>query len=448
MRNFLIVSFSLFFLSACSDKKVQQVKTVNLNPTTYGKNVSKAELAEEIALAGEQLVDPARFMYADLLFDVALQTDPNNKRAGFYKSFLASFMSMRGLGARVENAIKAHGNESDLAEYQKIVKNFPNSSVKTFLLDNSGKSDIEHEADVQAFLDEYRAGQDKFRQFVKNNKDLNLTLNVNILAAGAMIEDAAEHCDAELVSNETIEMAEQCDYLTALQVKLDRADLEALQHAQAGLQIYLTALTAYDLSGLKELANLADKIEEEESREISELEIVEFARSQSQLGKLRNENLLKSIITMGVDALNGVKWANKIQNQLCPTGEPIRGERKRNLVRSDICLQDKVEWDGTVVKTVEEQIDTAERILQNKTIAHSDTIGWQRYNTLIRPAAPFYTPVKDLLTLAPTEFDECGNALNLGDKTLGGVYPNGDAETFILNPYIECNKPIIESIEE
>lgn len=439
MKSLILISLSLIFLSACTNKKTE-VKTVSLKPTSYGKNHTKAQLAEEIALAGEQLIDPARFMYADLLFDISLQTDPNNIRAKFYKSFLASFMSLRGLGSRIEKAIEKNGNEKDIANYHKIVKNFPNSSVKTFLLNNAGKSDISGEAGIQNFLDEYRAGQDKFRSFIKNHKNLKLTLNVNMLAAGALFEDVAKNCDAKLVSDDLIETAEKCEYLTALQVNIDRADLEVLQHAQSGLQIYLTMLTAYDFSGLTDLARLAEQVEMEQNRELSEKEIIEFAKSHPKLGKLRSASLLKSIITMGADALNGVKWAHKIQDQLCPTGKPIRGDRKRNLIRTDICIQDDLDYKGDVVSTVEENIELAEKILQNQKIAHSDYIDGQIYNTQIRPAAPFYTPVNDLLSLAPTKFDECGNGINLGDKTLAGVFPNGDADIFMTDTR-DCFNP-------
>lgn len=445
MRKFLLVSISLIFLSACTDKKITEVKTVDLKPTSYGKDLTKAQLAEEVALAGEQLVDPARFMYADLLFDIALQTDPNNKRAGFYKSFLASFMSMRGLGARIEKAIKKNGTENDLDRYQRIVKAFPNSSVKTFLLNSSGKADIKDEADVQKFLDEYQAGQNKFRTFIKNNKDLNLTLNVNLLAAGALIEDVAKYCDARYASEDLLETAENCEFLTAFQINLDRADLEILQHAQSGVQIYLTLLTAYDFSGLAELNTIAEQVETEQFRELTDKEIVDFAKSHPKLGKLRSENLLQSIVTMGVDALSGLKWAHKIKDQLCPTGEAVRGNRNRNLFRNDICLKPRIDYNGNVIATVEEDLEKAEKILQNKAIFHSKKIDGEIYNTLIRPAAPFYNPVNDLLALAPIKFDECGNSLNLADKTLAGVFPNGDAEIFIIDNNSDC---LITSDEE
>jgi hypothetical protein len=49
----------------------------------------------------------------------------------------------------------------------------------------------------------------------------------------------------------------------------------------------------------------------------------------------------------------------------------------------------------------------------------------------IKPVAPFANPVQDLRSLAPISYNECGNPVALADSTIGGVFPNGDGNTYL-----------------
>ncbi len=50
------------------------------------------------------------------------------------------------------------------------------------------------------------------------------------------------------------------------------------------------------------------------------------------------------------------------------------------------------------------------------------------YETQARFLAPIVAPVANLKSLLPTRFNACGGAANVGDATLGGVFPHADAD--------------------
>ncbi len=195
-------------------------------------------------MAGEQLATPTGFMYADVVLDQALSQDPDNKKAQFYKAFLAQPMALQGILARIKPL--ANLKPETKKQYEEAISGLPNSGLKTFLFD--GQEDIKTEKDAQAFVDEIHQGQEKFRQFLKANKDLELTLNLNDWAIQGSVKKAMDDCAVNQVTAGVYEI-KKCDLTHTLEVKLNRADIEALQQITAGLQIYTAMLNSYDASG-------------------------------------------------------------------------------------------------------------------------------------------------------------------------------------------------------
>ena len=176
----LLVSFSLVGLTACTGKKSKDNKgSKTIDTNLIQKNSSSlTDSAENLALSAEQLISPLSFMYADLIFDMALKNDPNNKRAQVYKTILKPLVYMKGSMKRIKPLIPLLTKEEQ-REYNKFIKDYPESALKTFLLD--GKEDLNSEADVQVFLDGYRDQWEQVRLFMKDNKNLNIDLNVMTL---------------------------------------------------------------------------------------------------------------------------------------------------------------------------------------------------------------------------------------------------------------------------
>lgn len=227
----LVIMASFTAILACTKNKSSDThagvsddgkgtKTINTNEILENKETSSAEKAEMLALAGEQLVGPTGFMYADVVFDQALSLDAENKRAQFYKAFLATPLSLRGIYSRVKPLVQAAG-EKEMNEYEQTIKEFPASAVTTFLLD--GPNDLKTERDIQGFLTQVYDATDRFRTFLKNNKSLDLTLNVNDYGMMPSLKKAAEDCAIDQVESGVFELKE-CDLKDALKIKMNRGD--------------------------------------------------------------------------------------------------------------------------------------------------------------------------------------------------------------------------------
>lgn len=416
----LVVMASLSAVVACSPSKNTNTKngitTLNSGSIMADKTLSPVEKAEKLALAGEQLTTPTGFMYADLVFDQALSLDSNNKRAQFYKAFLATPMSLRGIMARVKPLAYTHPKTKK--EYDEAVKNLPNSGLKTFLFDGSG--DIRNEKDIQGFVTQIHDAQDQFRTFLKNNKSLELTLNVNDWAIQGSIQKTLEECAVTQVS-EGVYDVKKCDLTNALEVKINRADIEALQQIVAGMQIYLATFVSYDATGTIAVSR------KYEGKQVSNKVLYKELSQNADFGKLINANALKGIVDMGIDAVAGVRWASQIQNELCQYGQEDLKNRKGFLFGKGLCIKTENE-DGSKLEDVLKIVDT---VLAGQTIEVKVGSN-QEIQTIAKPIAVLANPVADLKALRPV-FNACDKVQSVSDDTLGGIFPNHDGNEVLAS---------------
>jgi hypothetical protein len=370
---------------------------------------------------------PLGFMYADVVFDKALEIDPKNDRARFYKAFLKPVMSLRGSLARVKPLVDL-SDSATRTNYKKTIDEIPNSGLRTFLLD--GPADIVDEKSAQDFLAQYRNELNEYRLFLRENKGLKLTLNLSELSWQGRIDEVVKECPVQEVSYGTYEII-NCDFSKVLQVDVSRADIEIMQQIVAGYQLYSIMYTTYDATGLINLSS---------AQPLTQKQAVLFLKSNSDFGKLRKDHQLETVLSMGSDVVAGVRWALTIQNELCPNGSANPKNRPGLLFREGICVKSRTD-DGRsvqeILRTVESAI--AGQSTPNVFIGRGINEG-QTYDSVVNIAAPLKNPVQDLKSMMPTKFDQCGNATDVGDNTLGGLFPQGDAKT-ILTLQQEINKP-------
>lgn len=419
----LAVVLAVSTLAACSNKQAENksgITTLNSAAIMADKTLTPQEKAEKLALAGEQLTTPTGFMYADLVFDQALSLDSSNKRAQFYKAFLATPMALRGILARVKPLAYTH--QKTKKEYDEAISNLPNSSLKTFLFDGTGN--ITTEKDIQSFVDQIHNGQDQFRTYLKNNKNLELTLNVNDWAIQGSIQKALQECAVNQVAKGVYDI-KKCDVTSALQFKLNRADVEALQQISAGMQIYTAMLTSYDATGSIATARKFD------GQKVSNKVLWKELSKSADFAKLRNADALKNVIGMGVDAVAGIRWAVQIQNELCQYGEKNSNNRSGFLFGKGVCIKSKNE-DGSILEDTLRLVDT---VLSGQSI--EVTIGQnQEIKTQVRPSTVLAKPIADLKALRPV-FNNCDKVSSVSDDTLGGMFPNNDANE-VLASSVHC----------
>ncbi len=421
MNKSAAIIMSLGLLASCNmeekvSKKQMLGKTQVNTSAIIASDASASAKAEQLALAAEQLLTPSGFIYADMVLDMALKLDANNKRAGLYKSFLASSMAAKGILARIKPL--AEKDPKMKKNLEETISKMQEGSLKTFLLD--GKADIKNEKDVQAFADSVINGLGKFRQFMKANKNLEIELNINdYITASSSSYSSESYCDTYPTGNgnyETDCYVNEEDSINniASKVSLNRADIEALQHISAGYQIYGALLNSYSVSGAIKVAKNSAQAPKTTQQIWKEL------TKDAEFGKLRND-IFSKIPELGSDAIMGVRWAMNAQSELCPAGEERPNSRPGTLFGNGLCIKEGADQ-------IERTLEMVELALNGQRMPVK--IGDSEME--IETGAITKNPIKDLKALKPV-FNKCGKITSVSDDTLNGIFPNGDLNEALAN---------------
>lgn len=425
-KEWVLLILFAFMFSACAPgtndnhrtKRPEIPEVVDIEAILKQKNLPEKKKAEKLSLSGEKLVSPIGFMYANEVFAKVLEIDPGNKKALFYKAILNPLMKFKGILKRIEPLINK-GTEKDQKRYKAEITGLANGGLREFLLD--GKPDIDSEVKLQKFVASTRASQNKLRLFLKSNKELILNLKINLFEQGI-----TKHCSV-VKTQEGLYKQSTCDFISVQERKVDRADIEILQHIVAGLQVYSILLTAYDGTGIQEINN------ERQSRKVTEEEMVNHLMSVSQFGKLQKDNSLSEIPKLGSDIFSGAKWAYRMQKFLCPLGRS-GGQMNRPgyLMNRGVCISNSTPY-GTPTEQVFEMLEIALQGMP-QTYDFRDNQGKESQviaSANFNPLAPIFNPKSNLKELMPNQFDDCGRTTGFSDKTIGGMFPDSDANNVV-----------------
>tara|TARA_B110001454_G_scaffold219179_1_gene250724 strand:+ start:2778 stop:4025 length:1248 start_codon:yes stop_codon:yes gene_type:complete len=392
---------------ACENSKSKGLDTGSKKQVFINSAMSSADLIE----AGEQLITPTQFMVADKVFDMALEQDPNNFKALFYKQFLKSFMVNKGILTRVKPLIAKHGN---LSEYEKSIKAMPDTPASRFLLD--GKEDISKIKDVQTYLSDYQSALNDFRKFLIENQDKQLSIEISSAYLENLFKDTDSYeCVPVSASGQNLYQYE-CDVTNITKRKLTTPDFMAIRQSLAGMIFFMNFYTAYSFEGIEILKTLDIK---EGAAPAEVLNIV--SEKLPEFGKLRSQNLLKETLNLGSDLVSAGRWAVQYQNQLCPKGTEVNQQRKGYLFHKGICVKNADETLRGLAMLEQVMSSTIKVKLGEKSEEFEmDYLAWYK------------NPVQDLLALAPKSFNSCGQATALKDNSLGGVFVNNDADKLLV----------------
>lgn len=401
------------FLSACGEKEIIRVEGGPKATISADATMESGALAD----AGEQLVSPYTFMLADKVFDMALQNDPNNMKALFYKKLLKRSMVFKGIVTRIRPFVKQHG---DMTKLEENIETLPHSALRTFLLE--GREDIDTTSKIQDVLVQYTQAVNEFRKFLKDNPDLELTLNLNPYLFEKTIKDEVMKSCVVINSSEN-QLDVECNLKDVATVKINSADAVALSQIAAGEVLYYSVFTSYSLEGIESLGDYRSDVETEEER-IAKLS------SLPKFGKLRGDESMSLIRSLGVDFSVAAKWALRYQQQLCPETSESNLKRKGFLFKDGICIKD--------VNEAQRNLALLDAALNGViSIQVEDSAGAPK-NVNLDVFAMSNNPVQDLRSVFPTDFNECGVATGFGDKTLGGTFPDADADMLLQNNSERC----------
>lgn len=427
-RNLIVAIAVVSALTACTSKnesKNNGKMRINSTAITENASLTPAEKAEQLALAAEQLVSGTSFMYADAVAETALSIDATNKRAQLVRALVGPAMATKGALERAKPI--AYRNAKSKADYDKFLADFdkaPNHALKKFLF--SGQTDIKNEKDVQNFIGGIVSAVDRLRVFFKSNKNMTITLNVpGEKLQGDILDKKQEECywqqEAEGVYENT------CDLKDVLQIKVERADIEGMQQIVAGYQVYFTLINAYSLAGA---IGVSDKYKD---AEVSGNVIREELLKVPEFATLRDAKGLSAIVTMGIDAIAGVRWAKNLQQQLCAAGQSDESNRPGYVLSSGICIQDRQDSETSL----EEMLKNVELALSGGLVDATFKGQHGEYTTKIKPVSVLKGSVQDVRDL-DLIFDNCGRVVSAGDSTLGGVFAKKDAGAVLSLNRQEC----------
>ncbi len=379
-------------------------------------------------------MNPAAFMFADRVLELALKEDPKNTRAQFYKALVKPLVALKGIANRVKPI--ATSTAESKAHYDETIAKMDAQtpeSLRVFLTD--GPQDIATEKDIQRFIDEQTAAWDGIRLFMKANKESGLVLYAPTtlsIALGAQ----EKWCDASQDQNGVVTYR-LCTVHEKTEFKLAAADAEALQHVAAAIVVYQTLLNHRDLSGVIAVINKF------KNQNVNGEVVYNELTKNKDFSVLRNAGGMKALVGMGLDVISGLRYVLKMQASLCPAnkadlgqrnekGQPYGGARAGYVFANGMCLSPtdskghSVEY---VWKTVELALNggnynSTYEINRNGTISER--------SIMTRPAMLLTNPIQDLKTLK-FKFNACGQINQLSDDTLGGALPAGGANQYLTD---------------
>lgn len=399
----VMVSIALIAQIACQSKHeaggLEGKKLVYANAA-----MSSVELTE----AAEQLLTPTQFMMADSVLEMALEKDPTNLKAQFYKAFLKSFMKTKGILTRIKPLVKQYG---DIKEYEKNLSKMPDIAAYRFLLD--GKQDISDVKGIQNWLSEYQIALNDFRKFLIENQSRDVQIEVSSTYLEDLFKDSSNY-DCQQVNSSEGSYTFECDFREIAKRKLTAPDFMAIRQGLSGMVFFMNFYTAYSFEGVEVLKAMEIK-ETASPKEV--LDIVKT--TMPNFGKLRDQHLLKEVQHMGSDFVQSARWAITYQNKICPTGKVKPGQRKGYLFSQGICVENANDALKNVALVEEILTQTMKIDVATGSKVEVDAMAW------------FKNPVQNILTLAPTEFNSCGEGTKFADNTLGGLFVNGDLEKWI-----------------
>ncbi len=411
--------------TACSvnlaEKEVPSPK-IDLASIEKDMALGSKEKAEILAASAERLLTPASFMYAAEVAKMALTHDPQNTKARFINAALGPVMELKGVVTRIEPLVKTRPeNAGEYYQFKASLQKYnADRSVTEFLL--KGAADITTEREAQELIARVILKVDEFRRTMKDLKNEELTLTISEASIKKEMLDEAQHRCWSRTAPGVYEKAAECDLSAAYERKLNRADFEGLQQLAAGYQVYMTVLNAWDLTGLYS-KNLSG---------VSSERYFEILALDSRFGKLRETNGMNLIPEAAQDAVIGVRYAQKMQAELCPNGYETPSNRPGSFLENGFCVENN--------DVVEKTLAIVEEMAKGGFVNFTREETQLPIDVKANAFKFFETPVRDLRDLQPTSKNACGQVTSIQDGTVGGVFANGEMNLLLAKASEESCK--------
>jgi len=412
----------------CSKDPEKEILKSNISSEKYAKELLEkgltAEAADHYARIGEILLVTEGFVYADEMFDSALEIDPNNAKALFYSAILKPLLTLKGVPRKLNGIVEGNSRKSLENFYNQLFKlNYPELiSLGYELPDGEGlyASIFEFQRDLREKLLPALENSEKSLAKLEN---ANFSLTLNLAKFWEKRNDFKCHqyeysyYDQRNERYETYKYwychydKDPMDKYNATIVKLDRHDIKMARGVLAAHVDLLRVGTAYNLKGLDILRKKWQGLTRNQQANPFGFAGTQLIREQKDFLTLADDHRLVEVAGSLPEILTHIIDLSTFQSLLCENPS-----RSNHLFKS-FCLGSR-------------SLDKAKEMLEYVTGPKEHLLGVDSHGdevfVLVDLTKVLNTPPQDLKDLLPTQFNRHGDPIVFGDPTFGGLFPNGD----------------------
>lgn len=392
-----------------------------------GKVKEAAELSAkvaELALGNEGYQE---IKGINQLLDRALELDPSNERAHFYKAMIAPYMATEGLVKQVEKQVETYPDFPEVkAGYDEMVKDLMASEMPA----------------VSAFY----LNMPETEQYFENFEDQRLWVKRKLIPAlQSMIDHLSKVSDeglAKIISSKRFDAIFTSDYKyeyhwqychsyysngeyqyncnnydftyeskpEARSTKVDEFDRMMII---GGIRAYINGLkvgTAYSFAQVEDLGRELGRYLDDNDN-IVYAEAKRIVDKYPEFMKLDPSHELGSVHNDLLEAAQDLIRLQTLQDKLCGNEE-----RKKNVVEN-ICIA--------------LSSSQAELVAESLVVQQEIGVGYDKKGNIVKTTIDLQdfisNPAGDLRDLLPSELNTDGTVKSFKDPTLGGLLPKGDA---------------------
>lgn len=423
MKNSLAVLFAFIFLNSSF---VLGVSEINISlKKIENSTVSSSEKARQFLNAAEELLGAGvlpQFIDATKL---AIKYDPSSLEIGLIKAYADLVEVLQSFNSRTKALAQKNPKiATGLINFSKSIQTSLNIPGLASYMAVPAKSDIADEAELQKYVDSLARTIDRLRGFVRKHKSVELSLIVSPFWKKELLKVYTDSC--ELIITDTYEYQVKCPHVrTRSEVVLNRADFEAIEEIAESLLMFIYTFNAYDLTGFTDVIakNTA------ESSEFTAKTFLGEGLENLKFGRLRGGAQIAKVPALGYSMSQKMRGQSLNYQELCRFGYNNSQNRPGSLFRQGVCVGTNPSYHDNLAGLFQGKLQTnfIEKMGSGKLITTS-------------PMALFVHPVKDLRELGPFQFNACGKLIAVGEQTMGGTYPNGDANKSLAWVNQGCDK--------
>jgi len=407
-------------ISGCVQKsKTEMKEPVVLNRAKINL-LSSSESAEKLARMGEILLGQEGFTVAYEIFKEALDKDPGNAKANFYKAFLNPIMKFKGFTKRVYKLSSAREKQK-LINFEQDLKNKNMPEVFNFITKMSrDKSQFENYSDAQDFL--RKEVLQALSESVENINQISSS-SFQVLfnqqkfdhSAGYKNTYTSSSCYQDSNYNYTCNdysYTYEKSYDGIIKLDIDRKDLKIIKGYFKTLANYLRLGTAYSINNVQDLGDRLKEMDDENgSKKLTAFQVVYEIQKNKDIFVLNDSNLLADLKINLQETLNDAQDFIDLNGEFCKSHL-----RENNLIKS-ICIN---EGTATDIKKAINLLSGPDYVVIGQDKQKNDV------RVMVDISAMLENPINDLKEYLPTDFDGNGKATTYPDKTFKGLFPNGD----------------------